>query len=90
MLRLFPISNTKNLIKKFIKLNNNLFTIPNTFSFSAKSHDHKKTDSHNNHEHHQSSHDNGHGHHEDPKEYHDAKFNRVSYNQILNAENRQP
>ncbi len=63
------------LFKSIHKNNNNLFKILNKIKFSS-SHNHE-----NNHA----------GNHEDHnQDYHKLKFDRVSYNQILNKEQRKP
>ncbi len=31
----------------------------------------------------------GHGHHEEPADYHNRKFNRVSYNKVLGTSERE-
>jgi hypothetical protein len=72
-----------NVLKNFVKNNNKIFRLMN-YNFSAKSHD-------NHHNHNDSHDDHGHGHahhHKEPQEYHELKYDRVSYNQQMTPENR--
>lgn len=83
MLKSFKIlySRTNNIVLRNVhKNNNNLFKVANCFKFSS-SHNHEEHD-HNN--------DHGGHHHEEPKDYHNLRFDRVSYNQKLNKEQRKP
>jgi hypothetical protein len=52
-------------------------------------HGHGNHNDHHEHDHHDDHHDDHHHHHEEVKEYHDFKFDRVSYNQKLTEETRE-
>lgn len=85
MLKSFKIlisrSNNLRTIQKF---NNNNFQVRCHFKFSSA----QKKDNHqhtNDHEEHHEDH-----HHGEPKDYHNLKFDRVSYNQKLTKEQRKP
>lgn len=83
MLKSFKIftSRTNNILLNNIqKNNNNLFKIANNFKFSSS---HKHEDNH------AENHDDDH-HHGEPQDYHNLKFDRVSYNQKLTKEQRKP
>ena len=83
MLKSFKIlcsSTNYNLIRNIFKTNNNLFKISNNYKFSSS---HK----HNDENHHNDEHGEHHG---EPKDYHNLKFNRISYNQKLTKEQRKP
>lgn len=83
MLKSFKIFNSRTncIVLKNINYNNNkLFKIANNFNFSS-SHSHKD---------HENNDDHGGHHHEEPQDYHDLKFDRVSYNQKLSKEQRKP
>ncbi len=82
MLKSFKIFNlrTNYILFRNINHNNKLFKIANNFNFSSS----------HNHDDHENNHDHGGHHHEEPKDYHNLKFDRVSYNQKLSKEQRKP
>jgi len=78
MLKTFKIFNSRTNFLVLNNINNNknkLFKKANIFNFSS-SHNDESHDVHGGH------------HHEEPKDYHDLKFDRVSYNQKLSKEQR--
>ncbi len=81
-IRLFNNIVNSNLFNVIYKKNINIFKYCNNFNFSSKSNDsiHHHQD-HNDHDH-------SHEHHGEPQEYHNFKFDRVSYNQKLTKETR--
>ena len=65
------------LSTKFIQGNRNLLNLTKFKFSSSKDNNHKEND------------DDHHGHHHETSEYHDFKFDRVSYNQQLTSETRE-
>lgn len=84
MLKPFKILYTRtnnNLLRSIHKNNKNIFKITNYFKFSSS---HKHED-HHNIDNHAEDHDDHHG---EPQDYHNLKFDRVSYNQKQTKEQR--
>lgn len=81
----------RNVLKNLAYNKPNIFATLNRFSFSANAHNsHKSEHSNNNHNDHNDEDHGAHGHHDaELQDYHNLKFDRVSYNQTLNQETRQ-